>query len=117
MKKRVLSDTGLDRPRLNHPTKALDRNGGLPSVLPGPRVVAHVYHHMQPQIPQGVSYQVARDEKNIVSHVSALARHRQDDDVFTRHVSDAGHDGAWDVHRPHGPESLQFHPMWSHDGG
>ena len=50
----------------------------------------------------------------IVPHVPAHARGRQDDDVFTRHVSDAGNDGTWYVPRPHGPESLQLHPMWSH---
>jgi len=44
--------------------------------------------------------------------VSALARGRQDDDVFTRHVSVSGLNRAWDVHRPHGPESLQLHPLW-----
>jgi len=49
--------------------------------------------------------------KIIVSHVSALARCRQDDDVFTSHVSDAGPDGAADVPRPYGPEALQLHPM------
>ena len=26
-------------------------------------------------------------------------------------MSESGHDGAWDVHRPHGPEALQLHPM------
>ena len=40
---------------------------------------------------------MARDE-NIMSHVSARACRRQDDDVFTRHVSESGHDGAWDVY-------------------
>jgi hypothetical protein len=55
--------------------------------------------------------------KIIVSHVSALARCRQDDDVFTSHVSDAGPDGAADVPRPYGPEALQLHTMWAHDGG
>jgi hypothetical protein len=55
---------------------------------------------------------VERDEKNIVSHVSALARCRQDDDVFTRHVSDAGPNRSWDVYGPRGSESLQLHPMW-----
>jgi hypothetical protein len=59
---------------------------------------------------------VERDEKNM-SHVSALARHRQDDDVFTRHVSDAGHDGAWDVPRPCVSETLQLHPMRAHECG
>jgi hypothetical protein len=54
---------------------------------------------------------VERDEKNIVSHVSALARRRQDDDVFTRHVSDAGPKRASDVHRPHGSETLQLHTV------
>ena len=53
---------------------------------------------------------MARDE-NIVSHVSALARRRQDDDVFTRHVSDAGPNRASDVPRPRGSETLQLHPM------
>jgi hypothetical protein len=48
-----------------------------------------------------------------VSNVSALARHRQDDDVFTRHVSDAGPNRAWDVPRPCVSESLQLHPMWA----
>jgi len=39
---------------------------------------------------------VARD-KIIVSHVSALASCRQDDDVFTRHVPVSSPDGAADV--------------------
>jgi len=59
---------------------------------------------------------VERDEKNIVSHVSALARRRQDDDVFTRHVSDAGPERGWDVFGPHGSETLQLHPVRAHDG-
>jgi hypothetical protein len=33
----------------------------------------------------------------LVPHVSIRTRHRQDDDVFTSHVSDAGDDRAWDV--------------------
>jgi len=57
---------------------------------------------------------VERDEKNIVSHVSALARGRQDDDVWTRHVSDAVTKRGWDVHGPRGSETLQLHPMWAH---
>jgi hypothetical protein len=54
---------------------------------------------------------VERDEKNIVSHVSALARCRQDHDVFTRHVSDAVTKRGWDVYGPRGSETLQLHPM------
>ena len=50
----------------------------------------------------------------IVPHVPPHTRGRQDDDVFACHVSDAGHDRAWYVPRPHGTESLQLHPMWSH---
>ena len=54
-----------------------------------------------------------RDEKNIVSNVSALARDRQDDDVFARHVSDADPNRSWDVFGPRGSETLQLHTMWS----
>ena len=58
-----------------------------------------------------------RYEKNIVSHVSAFARRHQDDDVFTRHVSDAVPKRGWDVYGPRGSETLQLHPMRAHDGG
>ena len=44
-----------------------------------------------------------------VSHVSALAYRRQDDYVFTHHVSEAGFNKSWDVHGPHSPKAL--HPM------
>jgi hypothetical protein len=67
---------------------------------------------MQSQIPQRLPCEMERYEI-IMSHVPAHARGRQDDDVFARHVSDAGHDRAWYVPRPHGPESLQLHPMLS----
>ena len=74
-------------------------------MLRGTRVVAYVYYRMQPQIPQRLHCQMARGEI-IVPHVSARAYSREDDDVFTRHVSDAGTNRARDVHRPHGPEAL-----------
>jgi len=60
---------------------------------------------------------VERDEKNIVSNVSALARCRQDHDVFTRHVSDAVTKRGWDVYGPRGSETLQLHPMRAHECG
>jgi hypothetical protein len=71
-------------------------------------VVADVYDHMQSQIPSRVPYQVVQGEI-IVSHVSALAYRRQDDYVFTHHVSEAGLNKSWDVHGPHSPKAL--HPM------
>jgi len=91
-------------------------------VLPGARVVAHGHDLMRPQIPQGVPCQVVQSKigvarmvryGSIVPHVPTQAHRRRDDDVFTRHVSESGHDGAWDVHIPHGPESLQLYSLWT----
>ena len=65
-------------------------------MLPGARVVAHGYDHVQPQIPQRLPCKMERHEV-LVPHVSIHTRGRQDDDVFTRHVSDAGNDGTGDV--------------------
>ena len=62
-------------------------------MLRGTRVVAYVYYRMQPQIPQRLHCQMARGEI-ILPHVSARANRRNDDNRFTRHVSDAGHDRA-----------------------
>jgi hypothetical protein len=63
---------------------------------------------MQSQIPSRVPYQVVQGEI-IVSHVSALAYRRQDEYVFTHHVSEAGLYKSRDVHGPHSPKA--FHSM------
>jgi len=59
---------------------------------------------------------VAQD-KIVVSYVPALTHICHDDDVFACHVSDARPDRAWDVFGPHGPETLQLHPMRAHECG